>query len=296
PPTATSRLLGDGYEYDPQADVWTRMSGASEPPPRLHHQAIWTGTMMLVWGGARDYDVPNLGGRYDPATRIWTPIATEGAPEDRLGTSAVWTGDTLLLWGGRDPFTWFRSGARYRPHDDSWVPITVPYNPGARTGHTAVWTGNEMIVWGGRGHEGDAASGGRYDPVTDLWVPLSVSGAPGPRSLHTSVWTGTEMIVWGGDHYTYDDGPLNDGGRYTPATDSWTLTASTGAPSPRFLHTGIWDGAEMIVWGGRYELGNASETLRTGGRYDPATDAWRETSALGAPEKRYSHGVVGGGA
>ena len=291
-PSATNRLLGDGYEYDPQADAWTRMSGANEPPPRLHHQAIWTGTVMLVWGGERDYDVPNLGGRYDPVAREWTPIATEGAPEDRSGISAVWTGDQMLIWGGRDYFTWFRSGARYRPQDDSWVPITMPYNPGARTGHTALWTGNEMLVWGGRGHDGDEGSGGRYDPVTDLWVPLSTSGAPRPRSLHTAVWTGIEMIVWGGDHYTYDDETLNDGGRYTPSTDSWAPTASAGAPSPRFLHTGVWDGTEMIVWGGLYEEGNTSEILRTGGRYDPATDTWRETSAQGSPEKRYSHGAV----
>jgi len=43
---------------------------------------------------------------------------------------------------------------------------------------------------------------------------------------------------------------LNTGGRYDPGTDSWTATNTTNAPSARALHTAIWTGSEMIVWGG----------------------------------------------
>ena len=58
------------------------------------------------------------------------------------------------------------------------------------------------------------------------------------------------MIVWGGDDSAAVT--LNTGGRYNPATDSWTPT-TTGAnvPSARALHTAVWTGTEMIVWGGR---------------------------------------------
>ena len=55
------------------------------------------------------------------------------------------------------------------------------------------------------------------------------------------------MIVWGGEdarHY------LNTGGRYDPGTDSWTATSITNAPDARHLHTAVWTGSEMIVWGG----------------------------------------------
>ena len=55
------------------------------------------------------------------------------------------------------------------------------------------------------------------------------------------------MIVWGGNG---TGGDLNTGGRYNPSTDSWVATTTTGAPDARVLHTAVWTGTEMIVWGG----------------------------------------------
>ena len=43
---------------------------------------------------------------------------------------------------------------------------------------------------------------------------------------------------------------FNTGGRYNPSTDSWTATSTTNAPAARFVHTAVWTGSEMIVWGG----------------------------------------------
>ena len=43
---------------------------------------------------------------------------------------------------------------------------------------------------------------------------------------------------------------LTTGGRYDPATDSWTATSTTSAPAARYYHTAVWTGSEMIVWGG----------------------------------------------
>jgi N-acetylneuraminic acid mutarotase len=55
------------------------------------------------------------------------------------------------------------------------------------------------------------------------------------------------MIVWGGSG---SGGFLNDGGRYNPAGNSWTAMSTTGAPAARALHTAVWTGTVMIVWGG----------------------------------------------
>ena len=96
------------------------------------------------------------------------------------------------------------------------------------------------------------------------------------------------MIVWGGDDFS------NTGGRYDPATDSWTPTSTLNAPSARRSHTAVWTGSEMIVWGGRTTglRQSVPEFLNTGGRYDPATDSWRPTSTLNAPSARGSHTAV----
>jgi N-acetylneuraminic acid mutarotase len=117
----------------------------------------------------------------------------------------------------------------------------------------------------------------------DTWNNGLLDPLPGARSNHTAVWTGTEMILWGG---TRGSVPLNSGGRYDPATDTWSPMAN--APLSRVGHTAVWTGTEMIVWGGRGDGGDPT----SGGRYDPATDTWRLTSAYGAPELRLSHSAV----
>src|SRR4029453_6966052 len=52
---------------------------------------------------------------------------------------------------------------------------------------------------------------------------------------------------------------LNTGGRYDPSIDTWTPT-STGVnvTIPRWGHTAVWTGSEMIVWGGTNAILQAS--------------------------------------
>src|SRR5438128_3060287 len=67
--------------------------------------------------------------------------------------------------------------------------------------------------------------------------------------------------------------------------DTWTATSTTSAPAGRYLHTAVWTGTEMIVWGGF----NGSSFFNTGGRYNPGTDSWTATTTTGAPARRYIH-------
>src|SRR5262249_14104351 len=73
-----------------------------------------------------------------------------------------------------------------------------------------------------------------------------------------------------------------------PSTDSWAAVSSSGAPSPRAMHTAVWTGAEMLVWGG-YD----GAYLGSGGRYDPAYDSWRGTNGdATAPAPRGAHAAA----
>jgi len=126
------------------------------------------------------------------------------------------------------------------------------------------------------------------DGCTDAWLDTALSKVPPtPRSQETAVWTGSEMIVWGGTNgYTT---PMSTGGRYNPATDTWTPTScGSNAPSARSFHSAIWTGTEMIIWGG----GTSSSGVATGGRYDPVTDSWKAVGTVGAPAARTGHGAV----
>jgi N-acetylneuraminic acid mutarotase len=122
--------------------------------------------------------------------------------------------------------------------------------------------------------------------VEDSW--RAIPEGPAPFIGHTAVWTGAEMIIWG----QYSTGYPARGGRYNPATDSWTVTSDVNAPGTRSGHGAVWTGTEMIVWGGYDAEAYPNGYLNDGGRYDPTTNSWRRTSAAGAPGPRAYHTAV----
>ena len=138
-----------------------------------------------------------------------------------------------------------------------------------------------------------AAPGGDYSLpkileggcADNTWA--ATAAPPEARSRHTAVWTGSEMIIWGGQS---NGGLLDTGGRYNPATDTWTFTNSSGAPTARSGHTAIWTGNEMIVRGGQEE--SSPIPVNTGAKYNPSTDSWTPTSTTNAPEGRSEHTAV----
>ncbi len=111
----------------------------------------------------------------------------------------------------------------------------------------------------------------------DNWLTRTNLNPPLPRYGATAVWTGTEMIVWGGDARMSPTPVGKTGGRFNPTTNSWTATSTTNAPSARFDHTAIWNGTEMIVWGG--STGDLVTYFADGGRYNPTTNTWLTTAA-----------------
>jgi putative metal-binding protein len=286
-------IMKTGGRYNPATDTWRPTSTRdSVPERRVWHSAVWTGTELIVWGGSGVSGfLKNTGSRYDPTMDAWAPVSTGGGvPAERYRHTAVWTGRQMVVWGGKDYYGVVNSGGRYDPVSNAWMPTSTGANvPEARSAHTTVWTGAQMVVWGGYGNSGALNTGGRYDPVSDAWMPTSMgANVPETRSSHTAVWTGAQMVVWGG---VGNSGVLNTGGRYDPVADAWTST-STGAkvPEARWSHTAVWTGTRMIVWGG---VDAGSNKTRTGGRYDPAGDAWLPTSTgPSVPDARSSHTAV----
>jgi hypothetical protein len=269
---------------------WCPITTTGAPSPRVRHTALWTGTEMIVLWGDDDLFPFEDGARYDPRTDTWTPMSMAGAPEPRVFTTAIWTGSEMIVWGGGRHFgDKFNDGGRYDPITDSWRPISSEGAPAARWFHSAVWTGTEMIVWGGSANDlSYHRDGGRYDPVADTWEPLLV-GSPLPppeREAHSAVWTGSEMIVWGGYNLHAPGQLLAEGGSYDPVLDRWRPISSVGEPSRRDLHTMLWTGSEMIVWGGRTQPPGPRA-----GAYDPVSDEWR-TLDSGDPGGTLDHSAV----
>jgi len=268
-------------------DLWRDLESA--PSSRADTSAVWTGSEMIVWGGDIGSIYRNTGGRYTPATDRWTPMSRTGAPTPRSEVRAVWTGTRMIVWGGTNG-TVLRDGAVYDPVADAWTTMSTVGAPVGGNRNTAVWTGARMLVWGGRQTTGAATNqGASYDPGTNTWTAITTTGAPTAREGHTAVWTGTLMVVWGGVSSYTGNAALATGGRYDPSTNTWTATATTGAPTARRLHTAVWapERGEMLVWGGY-----GSAYTNSGARYDPGSNTWSSFTTSGAPVARGSHAAA----
>jgi len=269
----TLLFFNTGTAYDPILDTWTSITTTGAPISRADHTAIWSGTKMIIWGGASAtswYPQPipfDTGAAYDPILDTWTSITTTGAPISRMNHTAIWTGSKMIVWGGMASGPkYLNTGAAYDPILDTWTPITTTGAPTSRTDHTAVWTGSKMIIWGGS----SLNTGGIYDPETDTWTPITTINCPTAREYHTAIWTGSpstgtgKMIIWGGGKWDPSIIYFNTGGIYDPQTDTWSDISIINTPSGRWWHTAVWTGTEMIIWGG-----TLSPAINTGARYKP---------------------------
>lgn len=273
-------------------NFWTILSNG--PPAvgilsvgRHAHQAVWTGTDMLVIGG---YPV-NIGLRYNLASNLWTAMSMTNAPPIGSNAFAFWSGSRLLVF---DPA--HGSGGSYNPGSDSWAAMNTANAPAEA--YSAVWSGTYLVVWGRRvitddfGSVTNTGGGGRYNPTTDTWSPISQVNNPYARYSYSTVWSGSEMIVYGGEIFIsggFSGGYYliySSGGRYNPASDTWT---PINLASQRFGHSAVWTGSRMIAWGGYDESGNI---VNTGLSYNPLTDSSSPISTNGAPYGRTGHDAV----
>src|SRR5262249_42582400 len=64
----------------------------------------------------------------------------------------------------------------------------------------------------------------------------------------------------------------------------------SGAPAGRVVHTAVWTGEEMIIWGG---ITTGATLLSDGRRYNPSFDTWSaDLSTTNEPGARDAHTAV----
>ncbi|MEW6026035.1 MAG: kelch repeat-containing protein [Planctomycetota bacterium] len=266
----------DGGVYDPSGNSWSAVATTNAPDARSFHSAVWTGSVMIIWGGKSSSSF-NKGGVYDPALNEWrTGFQLDNlrngshpnTPSARSKHTAFWTGsgieswrNKMIIWGGDGGGT---SGGIYDIALDIWTQMSTTNAPSQRWGFSSVWTGEgsnsynkKIIVWGGYSGSAPLGDGGVYDPAANTWATLSTTNAPSARMYHSGVWTGSKMFIWGGD------GVSQSGGVYDPVYAMWGPITTINAPSARLYHSGVWTGTDMIVWGGY----NGISYFNSGGRY-----------------------------
>jgi hypothetical protein len=237
-PGKTPQLVSEGAAYNPTTNMWRMLSDVHAPAARTSFSTVWTGTVMIVWGGVigqgTTASASNSGAAYDPKTNQWTAIPTAGAPAPRFGQSAFWTGGAMLIWGGATSKEALNTGGLYDPVKGSWSAMSTQSAPVGRTAAGTAFAagangqGGELYVWGGLTYTasgpdpsaGSLKDGARYDVSANTWTALPDSVLTSRAALNVS-WTGDELLVWGGAHVLRGsdlagDSPLFDGATYQP--------------------------------------------------------------------------------
>jgi hypothetical protein len=244
----------------------------------MHLSSVWTGKEMLVWGQGTRL-------AYDPAGNSWRRLPSSPLLRVHDGFGAVvWTGKEMVGWGGGCCGDAFSDGVAYNPATDKWralpqAPLKGDQQP------VGVWTGKRYIVFAGS----EAAA---YDPGRNAWRRI----ASAPVRAAVAVWTGFSVAVTTGGRNVLS---------YDPAKDRWQKLPLL--PEGRVGTVAAWDGARLLVWGGR--RGGASlvpgAKKWTAFAYGPLpprvepTAVWTGSSLIvwgGVPTKSWGHDDEAGGA
>ena len=114
-------LIGAGFTHTGFAAVeaWTPTSMTGAPTARVAHTIVWTGRLMLVWGGFR-HRAPEHG-RHLRSGHRRLAADDDASALRRPGYShtAVWTGSRMIVWGGDDGGL-TATGGQYDPVADAW--------------------------------------------------------------------------------------------------------------------------------------------------------------------------------
>ncbi|MBL7708476.1 MAG: hypothetical protein JNJ86_05360 [Chitinophagaceae bacterium] len=203
-------------------------------------------------------------------------------------------GDNLIVWA--DTVLYVFSDNRlyaYNPISDIWRLVLFNLTSfRASPQSKAVWTGTEILVWGGY-YNSSTNNGFRYNPGTNTWAAIPETNQPVARYGFAMRMVNNSIVVWGGVAVSGGTS-LNTGAVLNLASNTWTTTSTTGAPTARADFSSVVNTAQstMIVWGGNATPGGITNT---GAIYNPSTNSWSAITNTGAPVARDLHTAVWSG-
>ena len=282
-------VLDSGAIYSPVNDSWTTIAkDAYTPTARVFASAVWTGSVVVVFGGSDATGATPYkdGAVYDPAKNAWSAIPT--ASKARSSALGFWDGTRAIFWGGIGATAAAVAGAD-RFDLNTWSSSAAAGDPGALLNPAAGWDGSTLYLQGGQ------LAGVRKDGVfsytsgTDAWAapPKSLSA----RSNAFGVWDGAHFLVWGGR----DDFALHSDGKYSTGP-TWYALSTQNAPSARMAvprrHGWIFEtsSGEIAIFGGQTSLNGQGTFTTSGATYDVTGAKWQTADSWPSGEM-HDYGV-----
>lgn len=282
------------------------------PEAREGHTAVWTGQEMLIYGGSKvnGDEGTNDFYAYNPEKRAWRRIEAP-ANLKRTRHLALWTDDEMIIWGGEVcvpiPNTslcnvnWLNSGAAYNLETNTWRLIQGPGNVErislsnssyARKAQDIAWTGNRLAVWGGDCALTKSNLGGLIDiaVANAKWESITPDTNAQRCSGHTLTYGDGKLYVYGGFIPTSTDARNPDlyvtaaGSVYDLKAKSWSILNSPSGTKPRYNHTAVWSGKDLIVFSGVLQNADTRNVKSNGLLYRPGS-GWKAFASESVQER-----------
>lgn len=186
---ASEVFLNTGAVYDPMTDAWMPMEVNGAPTVSGQLAGVWTGSKLVVWGGANAAQ----GGVYDPMTNTWATMVTSGAPSPRSRHGLFWTGSKVIVWGGiSSTGTLLTAGGIYDPALNQWATMADSVSIGA-VDQSMAFNGSRIVAF-----ESQIGRGGIYDVAANRWDAMPATNGPSFRFNQTTAFVGDRVVTWGG--------------------------------------------------------------------------------------------------
>jgi len=223
---AGTHYLGDLWSYSPASGTWTALACSNNGPATRSTSAVWTGTQMLLLGGANAYGLLADFWSYTPGSGggTWQKL-----PDSPLGQvefqTMVWdpAGKQLYVFGGLNVNGLQQNEFYVYSANGSWTAITPSStnNPPPRQQGIGAWDSKDgmLLLMGGYKDGNSVPYWGlwAFDPKQNAWgllTPLNSSNTniiPG-RTAAVMVWDATDQqaFIYAGAGNGKSGSSLND--------------------------------------------------------------------------------------
>lgn len=205
-----NHYLGDLWSYSPIAGIWTAVACSGNGPGERSTNAVWTGTQMLLLGGANGNGLLSDFWSYTPGngSGTWQKLPTSPMGQREFQTM-VWdaTGNQLYVFGGLNVAGLQQNDFYVYSPGGGWAAIAPKSadNPPPRQQGMGTWDSkdNVLLLMGGWQDGQGVPYWGlwAFDPKQNAWgllTPLNSAGAhiiPG-RTSATMVWDATDQHAY----------------------------------------------------------------------------------------------------
>lgn len=201
--------VGTLEKWTPGDTAWTTVTASNSPDGRYDHESAWTGSLLLVYGGASgSQSFVTSGAAYDPILDVWSDASCSLANCARNGAWVVVDQGRVELWGGASD-TAATPSLSYSS-DAGWNVWTPPANFPLGFGNPADDGRRIYFPSGGGAVNLDVVI---YDRETQTTITDTASSVPNLSAGGAIGWTGSEVVLWSG---AGTNGPTTAGGRYEP--------------------------------------------------------------------------------